>query len=240
MLIRHIQSYLFFVLLFILQFKSRGKFRKLSKCRYSEVHIVCPGPTAKKILKYPIPKDSAVIFVNHAVRLASEFPEVNNKYYFSADAVRTLEAINETSIEFESCVSVLTPAHFFHANSRKLFREVDIMLLSKVHLTKKYGLEMVDLGPESFSKLKSRPTSSGFGSFIHSIKFALLFSPLKITLWGCDFGVKDNERYFHPGIATIGDTPYNLIRSHFEIVKNIIETDMGIEISSGVVDVERK
>ena len=201
----------------------------LFKMNFDDVHVVCPGPSAAKLVEQNFDENSAIIFVNHAVKLASQVKGSGKLFYFSADVTRTSEVLIHNHEEIKKCFSILAPWHLFQIKKFSLFKGLNILLLPKTRMTSKYGLETVNNGPHNFSKLTKTPNGSGFGTFVYSLKLAILFSPKRITLWGSDFGNKDGMKYFDEKTPIRNDTPFELIKKHFYIIKDKIN-DLGIEV----------
>jgi hypothetical protein len=226
-IVRHIKSYIAYLNISREVYRNKKNIDKLFNMNFREIHIVCPGPSAVKILDCEFEDSSAVIFVNHAVKMASDISN-DNLFYFSADGVRTSEVIKISHNELKKCTSILAPWHLFHVNN-KILRSIDIVLKPKVHVRYKYGLETVDNGPEQFSVMTTAPCGSGFGSLVYALKFGLIFTPNTIKLWGCDFGNKNGKKYFDKNTPARSDTPFDLIREHFSVASEKIK-EMGVEV----------
>jgi len=230
---RHLQSYYAFYRVARFANKRSANIDELLGEHFSEVHVVCPGPSAINILEYNMKDDAAVIFVNHAVRMASKMKGTKNMYYFSADGVRTLEVIHECRNDLEKCTSIFSPWHLFHVSDQSFYSNLDIIMLPKTHLSMKYGVETIDRGPNRFSAISKRPIGAGFGSLVYTLQLAASFSPEKILLWGCDFGNRSGKKYFDSDTPVRNDTPFDLIKEHFEIVVKAL-AQQGVVVEFGV------
>ena len=226
---RIINSFIVYVKIYAFTKRKNKEIKDLFKLRFDEVHVVCPGPTAVNLLKHDFNEKSAIIFVNHAVKLASKVKGDASLFYFSADATRTQEVLTQNYKEIKKCISILAPTHLFHMSKFSIFRSIDVILLPKTRLTLKFGLETIDNGPSNFSRLTKNPNTSGFGTFVYSLKLAVLFSPNSIRLWGTDFGITNGIKYFDQSTPFRSDTPFELIKKHFYIINEKIN-DMDINV----------
>jgi hypothetical protein len=230
---RHVKSYIGFIMLF-----KQNKNKNIDEyflANFDQIHIVCPGPTSEKFLEYKVDEKSAVIFVNHAVKLSGYFADVKNKFYYSSDPIRTMEVIEQSNSELKACKSFLVPAHLYQVEDKSILENIDLVFLPKIDVSRKYGLIGAYSGPDNFSEIENRPTIAGYGSLVNALKFSIRFSPSKITLWGCDFGDKNGVRYSNKISCSTMYTPFDLIRDHFNIVKTKLE-DMNVLIKNGSDD----
>ena len=203
---------------------------QLLEQKYSSVHVVCPGPSAKNFFasEHTAKKEDAIILVNHSLKLYPEFKKyTNNIYYFSSDGTRVKESIESKSDLLQQVFSVLSTTHLFHLNKR-IIRAINVVTLPKLGYAKNFGWVGVNRGPKNFDALKNRPVASGFGSLVHALQLAVRFQPKKIRLWGCDFSEKKGERYAVKDVSK-RDTPFDKIKMHFEIVEQIIK-NKGIDL----------
>lgn len=226
---RIVNSYIVYVKIYLFTKKNNKRIEDLFAMNFDEVHVVCPGPSAADLLEQDFDEKSAIIFVNHAVKMASRVKGSPKLFYFSADATRTFEVLTHSYKEVKKCCSIVAPWHLFQMSKFSLYKNIDILLLPKTRLTLKYGLETINDGPDNFSKLSKNPNGSGFGTFVYSLKLAVLFSPKTITVWGSDFGNKNGIKYFDQSTPSRTDTPFELIKQHFYIIREKIN-EMGIEV----------
>lgn len=203
---------------------------KLFEKKHLNVHVVCPGPSAKNFFtsEHAAKKEDAIILVNHTLKLYPEFEKyTDNIYYFSSDGSRANESIQQQSDLLEKVSSVLACVHLFHLNKQTI-EKINVVTLPKLGYDKDFGWIGINKGPESFDALKKRFVASGFGSLVHALQLAVSFQPKTIRLWGCDFSEKKGERYAVKDVSK-RDTPFDKIKRHFEIVEEIIK-NKGIDL----------
>lgn len=216
----------------IVYFKITRKkdYNRLFEQKYANVHVVCPGPSAKNFFtsEHAAKKEDAIILVNHSLKLYPEFEKyTDNIYYFSSDGTRANESIKSQSDLLDKVFSVLSSVHLFHLN-KGIIKAINVVTLPKLGYAKDFGWVGVNRGPESFDALKKRPVASGFGSLAYALQLAVRLQPETIRLWGCDFSEKKGERYAVKDVSK-RDTPFDKIKRHFEIVEQIIK-DKGIDL----------
>lgn len=208
----------------------RKDHKRLLEQKYTNVHVVCPGPSAQNFFtsEHAAKKEDAIILINHALSLYPQFKEyTDNIFYFSSDGTRVKESIESKSDLLQQVFSVLSSVHLFHLN-KKTIKAINVVTLPKLGYAKDFGWVGVNKGPQSFDALKKRPVASGFGSLAYSLQLAVRFQPKVIRLWGCDFNDKKGKRYAVEGVSK-RDTPFDRIRNHFETVAQIIK-DKGIDL----------
>ena len=224
----HFKSYLVYLTIAGLCLFKKKRINNLYTRRFKVVHIVCPGPSATALLEYKFGPNETIIFINHAIKMSSKVIGPKEKFYFSADGTRTDEIISQCSNELVDCTSILATGHLFHINL-EIIKNISIILLPQVKLSKKYGLSGLSKGPTNFTKLSKRPVGYGFSSLNHSLQLAVLFTPIKINLWGCDIGEKNGVRYYDSSIPIRQKEYFNLAKAHFDIIEKKIES-LGIVI----------
>ena len=204
-----------------------------SSCEGS-VHIVCPGPTAREFLSFPVAENESIVFVNHGVGLATELilPPSVARYFITADTPRLMEIMESRSEALALCKSIFIPSNLCHLKEKELCSSIDIILKPKVKIKFHLGLEMRDLGADNISLLEGRPTAKGFGSLLFGFQFAALLGTKKIVLWGVDYGQVAGERYFDDKVFSRMDTPFNQIANDATIAKHRL-SNQGIEILNG-------
>lgn len=221
--LRYINSIYIFTIIKIKSFRSKSHFKKLFNSKYKKVHIICPGPSAKKVFNEEFHKDECIIFINHALKI---LPKIRTNdtmlYYFTSDGTRFQESINENLNQINKVTSIILTSHLYHFNYN-LVKKSNLFFVPEITLSKEYGLIGKNKGPNSFSKISMKPFLTGFGSMINSLQLAILFKPKKIKLWGCDMIDVNNERYFSRDVPTRSTQQFDLTKEHFEIIKPIIE-----------------
>lgn len=232
LIIRNLKSLVAVCAIYIFNLRTQKMQKTLFNLRYKYIHIICPGPTAVEFYNYKTEENSAIIFVNHAVKMSPKLNQVVDKFFFSADATRVKEVIELSPNELRSCTSVLFPGHLFQVDSFQFFKKINIMLLPRISFDFKYGIVARDNGPENFTHLEKRPNSYGFGSLNSSLQLATLFEPLEITFWGCDFGDIKGIRYFDKNVPQRATEQFDLTKEHFKIIKESINNS-GIKLKNG-------
>ena len=204
-----------------------------SSCKGS-MHVVCPGPTARELLAFPVAKNDSIIFVNHGVGLAAEltFPPSVACYFITADTTRLMEILDSRSEALALCKSIFIPSNLCHLREKELFSSIDIILKPKVKIKFHLGLEIRNLGAANIRPLEERPSATGFGSLLFAFQFAALLGTKKIVLWGVDYGQVAGERYFDDKVFSRMDTPFNQIANDATIAKHRL-SNQGIEILNG-------
>jgi hypothetical protein len=205
-----------------------------SSCEGS-VHIVCPGPTARDFLSFPVAENDSIVFVNHGVGLATELtlPPSVARYFITADTQRLMEVMESSSEALALCKSIFIPSNLCHLKEKELCSSIDIILKPKVKIKFHLGLEMRDLGVDNISLLEGRPTAKGFGSLLFGFQFAALLGTKKIVLWGVDYGEVAGQRYFDENISILDvDAPFNQIANDALIAKQRF-LKQGIQIVNG-------
>ncbi len=202
---------------------------KLAEKGSGEVHISCPGPSAKMVEAYFFEGDTPVIFVNHAVGLA-DLPAFSNtrNFFFSADGVRVAEVIRLKQEYLNKCTSILVPGHLFQV-SWNILNSIDHISIPKCSFSVNYGLviQQGDIG--DIQALSDRPVCYGFGSLLLSISFALVFKPKVIHVWGADLKLVNGATYFSKDVPKIEPLPFELMRSAISIaVKQLEAQDIKI------------
>jgi hypothetical protein len=204
-----------------------------SSCKGS-VHLVCPGPSSKQLLNFSVTENDSIIFVNHAVGLATELqvPSLASRYFITADTTRLMEIIKSRSEALALCKSIFTPANLCHLNEKELCSCIDIILKPKLKINLLLGLEMQNLGVDNINILEPHPTQKGFGSIFFGFQLAALLGTKKIVLWGVDHGKVDGQRYFDNKTFTRLDTPFKQISNDVLIAKQRF-LKQGIQIVNG-------
>jgi hypothetical protein len=229
LVVRYIKSINVYLLIIIKSINNKKATEALLLSSFKKVHILCPGPSAKKILNEEINKDECIIFINHAIKMLPNIKSNHTSFfYFTSDGTRFKENLNDSADELTKATSIIFAEHLFHFNSR-LVNKCDIFFVPQVKFNKKFGIVGKNEGPHSFQKIKKNPIISGFGSMINSLQLAVLFKPKKIKLWGCDMLDINNERYFDKSVPIRSTDGFELTKKHFSIIKQKI-LDMGIPI----------
>lgn len=228
---RYLLSILWFIILFIRNIftKKRHYFSRFAKKGLSEVHISCPGPSAKMIEAYCFEGGAPVIFVNHAVSLVDSPAFLNTRnFFFSADAVRVAEVINAKRGNLSKCTSILVPGHLFQV-SRKILKSIDHISIPKCSFSVNYGLVIQERDISDIQALSDRPVCYGFGSLLMSISFALAFKPKVIHVWGADLKSVNGATYFSNDVPKIEPLPFELMRNAITIAANQLHSQ-GVEM----------
>lgn len=222
---RYLVSFYWYSVLF-LRNRFIGKvsyFSKLGAIRCTEVHISCPGPSAKLIEAYKFPTDTPVIFVNHAVSLVESRSFSNTRnFFFSADGVRVDSIINSKLASLNKCTSIFVPGHLFQVTS-KIIKSIDYIPTPKCRLSMKYGLIIEDFNIDEIQPLSDRTICYGFGSLLMAISFALIFKPKVIHLWGSDLKEVNGLTYFSKDIPKLDQLPFDLIKSSILTATKVLE-----------------
>ena len=200
--------------------------KRLLEQKYSNVHVVCPGPSAKSFFtsEHAATKEDVIILVNHALNLYPELKKyTENIFYFSSDGTRVKESIKLKRDLLNEVFSVVSSVHLFHLD-RTIIKTINVVTLPRLTFTKDFGFVGINEGPENFNALKKRPIASGFGSLIYSLQLAMKFNPKTIRLWGCDFGDKKGKRYFAEDMPTRKIEAFEKTKKHFETAEQIIKS----------------
>ena len=187
---------------------------------FDKIFIICPGPSFSSYSKREITDDSLIIFINHSCKFANEF--IGNKILFTSDTIRANEILNY-NLNFPR---VLALGHIFQMNT-KIFRNYTF-IVPKISFDFKYGL----IGKRC-TKIDSiylgKNCGIGFGSLLNSISFATRFNPKEINLIGCDFGIKEGEKYSFTFTGAISETPFSDIFNQFLLLKECL-LKIGIKV----------
>ena len=204
-----------------------------SSCKGS-VHLVCPGPSARQLLNFSVTENDSIIFVNHAVGLATELkvPSSVDCFFITADTTRLMEIIRGRSEALALCKSIFSPYNLCHLKEKELCGCIDIILKPKVKINFLLGLEMQNLGAENINILEPHPSAKGFGSLLFGLQLAALLGTKKIVLWGVDYGEVEGQKYFDDKSLTRLDTPFKKI-SHDVLIAEQRFLEQGIQIVNG-------
>jgi hypothetical protein len=228
---RYFLSFFWYTVLF-LKNRYTGKsnyFLKLENVSYSEVHISCPGPSAKLIESYKFTEGTPVVFVNHAVGLLDSPVFLNTRnFFFSADGVRVAEVISLKLQCLKKCTSVLVPGHLFQV-SWKIIESIDYIARPRCHFSMNYGLVIQGCDTNDIQALSDKAISYGFGSLLMAISFALLFRPKVIHIWGADLKSVNGVTYFSKEVPRLEQLPFDLMKSTISIATKVLKVK-GIEI----------
>mgnify|MGYP001348825145 FL=1 len=150
LLLRYLISFKVYLIIIFKSFFSRKDLNALFQTRFETVHILCPGPSAKKIIDHKIEKNECVIFINHALKMVNEI-NINQAslFYFTSDGTRLKESVHDNLHELMQVKSIIFASHLFHFNL-KLINKCDIFFVPKIEFSKEFGVVGQNNGPNSF------------------------------------------------------------------------------------------
>lgn len=205
---------------------------------YRRVFIICPGPSASRIVDEEFTDDDMIIFINHAIKLVDDINKnsstciSDNLFYFSLDTPRTNEVYNLHLEEISKVKAFFLPYHFMHIPHFDYLRKINFVLNPKFTFSWEYGFELNNKGTNGFNKISSSGNSAcGFGTLVSALQLAFTIGERNIVLFGCDFGESQNKRYFINSIPNRQDTPFDVIKyDFFEVCKKLKKLHWKIEI----------
>ena len=227
---RYILSLWGLLLVMYFYLKTRNSTKVQLKKKYRRIVIICPGPSAIKIAEEKFSDDDMIIFINHAIKLVGFLDKNNfacisdNLFYFSQDTPRTYEAYNLHPKEMSKVKVFFLPYHYMHIPYFNYLSNINFLLNPKFRFSWEYGFELNNNSTDGFKRISmGRNSACGFGTLVTSLQLALAMGEKKIVLYGCDFGVSKDKRYFDEAIPVRLDTPFDKIRTDFFEVKNILQ-----------------
>lgn len=210
-------GYLFF---FIIKFKNYLLILKLKK---RTIHVVCPGPSAGIFLEETIDNNDLVFFINHGIQLAENFKKSSNLFSFTIDGVRSYEILNYDFVKKGNIKTIFLPSHFFHYRRLSILKKIDIFLFPNIVFDSFYGFSLNSKSAIDFKSNYYRFSALGYGSLNSFLQFVVKLKPIEIKLYGCDFGEKNNIRYFNKTMPSSNSHPFGLMFEEFKIIKHNLE-----------------
>ena len=182
---------------------------------YENVYVICPGPSLSDFEKRDFPKNTIIIFVNHAAKISNEFN--SDKLLFTADTTRAIECL-----EYESSLKkIILIGHFFQLKSRVIKNYEFIVPMVTFHL--KYGIVGKPTKEITYQNLGGN-YGVGFGSFLNALSFSIRFKPKTLNLVGCDFGEKKDNKYAFNFKGINSNTPFSdIFNQYLRLEKILIE-----------------